>query len=57
MLKKYHSDLTHILQSEKIEIDESLTYEEKPVQLLDRKIKERRNKQIPLMKSCGKITE
>ncbi|XP_027109316.1 uncharacterized protein [Coffea arabica] len=50
MLKKYYPDPTHILQPEEIEIDEALTYEEKPVQLLDRKVKELRNKQIPLVK-------
>ena len=50
MLKKYYPDPTHILQPKEIEIDESLTYEEKPVQLLDRKVKERRNKQILLVK-------
>ncbi|XP_071906041.1 uncharacterized protein [Coffea arabica] len=50
MLKKYYSDPSHILQPKEIEIDESLTYEEKPVQLLDRKVKELRNKQILLVK-------
>ena len=50
IFKKYHPDPTHILQPEEIEIDESLTYEEKPVQLLDRKVKELRNKQISLVK-------
>ncbi|XP_071917037.1 uncharacterized protein [Coffea arabica] len=50
MLKKYHPDPSHILQSESIEIDETLTYEEKPVELLDRKMKELRNKRIPLVK-------
>ena len=54
MLKKYYPDPTHILQLEEIEIDESLTYEEKPVQLLDRKVKELRNKQIPLVKILWK---
>ena len=44
MLKKYHSDPTHILQPEEIEIDKSLTYDKKPVQLLDRKVNELRNK-------------
>nr|XP_027067838.1 uncharacterized protein LOC113693508 [Coffea arabica] len=37
-----------------IEIDEALTYEEKPVQVLDRKVKELRNKQIPLVKVLWK---
>ncbi|XP_027158246.1 uncharacterized protein LOC113759867 [Coffea eugenioides] len=42
--KKYHPDPSHVLQSENIEIDEALTYEEKPVKLLDRKVKELRKK-------------
>ena len=50
MLKKYYPDLSHILHPEEIEINESLTYEEKPVQLLDRKVKELRNNSIPLVK-------
>ncbi|XP_027177971.1 uncharacterized protein LOC113777125 [Coffea eugenioides] len=50
MLKKYHPDLSHILQPESIEIDKTLTYEEKPVKLLDSKVKELRNKRIPLIK-------
>ncbi|XP_027098891.1 uncharacterized protein [Coffea arabica] len=54
IFKKYYPNPTHILQSEEIEIDESLTYEEKPVQLLDRKVKELRNKQIPLVKILWK---
>ncbi|XP_071906064.1 uncharacterized protein [Coffea arabica] len=50
MLKKYHPDPSHILQRKSIEIDETLTYEEKPVKLLVRKVKELRNKRIPLVK-------
>ena len=50
LLKKYHPNPTHVLQSKDIEIDEALTYEKRPVQLLDRKMKELRNKQIPLVK-------
>ncbi|XP_027155708.1 uncharacterized protein LOC113756110, partial [Coffea eugenioides] len=54
MLKKYYPDPTHIVQPEQIEVDEALTYEEKPVRLLDRKAKELRNKQIPLVKILWK---
>ncbi|XP_071901027.1 uncharacterized protein [Coffea arabica] len=54
MLKKYYPDPTHIVQPEEIEVDESLTYEEKPVRLLDRKVKKLRNKQIPLVKILWK---
>ncbi|XP_027182042.1 uncharacterized protein LOC113780441 [Coffea eugenioides] len=50
MLKKYHPDPSYILQPENIEIDETLTYEKKPIKLLDRKVKELRNKRIPLVK-------
>ncbi|XP_027122169.1 uncharacterized protein [Coffea arabica] len=50
MFKKYHPDPSHVLQPENIKIDEALTYEEKPVKLLDRKVKELRNKRIPLVK-------
>ncbi|XP_071924834.1 uncharacterized protein [Coffea arabica] len=50
----YHLDPSHILQPESIDIDEVLTYEEKPVKLLDRKVKELRNKQIPLVKVLWK---
>ena len=39
ILKKYHPDPSHILQPESIEIDETLTYEEKPIKLLDSKVK------------------
>ncbi|XP_071928136.1 uncharacterized protein [Coffea arabica] len=50
MLKNYHPNPTHVLKPEEIGIDESLTYEERPVQILDRKVKELRTKQIPLVK-------
>ncbi|XP_027157139.1 uncharacterized protein LOC113758524, partial [Coffea eugenioides] len=50
MLKKYHLDPSHILQPESIEIDETLTYEEKPIKLLDSKVQELRNKRILLVK-------
>ncbi|KAL5541756.1 hypothetical protein UlMin_009466 [Ulmus minor] len=50
MLKKYVPDLSHILEHESIEVQEDLTYEEKPIQILDRKEKTLRNKVIPLVK-------
>ncbi|XP_071902630.1 uncharacterized protein [Coffea arabica] len=37
LLKKYHPDPTHILPPEDVELDESLTYEERPIQILDQK--------------------
>ncbi|KAL5560428.1 hypothetical protein UlMin_036640 [Ulmus minor] len=50
MLKKYVPDTSHILEQEPMELHEDLTYEEKPVRILDRKTKTLRNKEIPLVK-------
>ncbi|KAL5582903.1 hypothetical protein UlMin_015345 [Ulmus minor] len=50
MLKKYVSDPSHVLEHEPIQVNEDLTYEEKSVQILDRKDKTLRNKVIPLVK-------
>ncbi|XP_027169389.1 uncharacterized protein LOC113769107 [Coffea eugenioides] len=53
-LKKYYPDPSHVLQLEGIEVDESLTYEEGPVKVLEREVKELRNKKIPLVKILWK---
>ena len=50
MLKKYITDPSHVLQSDPVQLKENLTYEEKLVQILDRKAKELRNKKIALVK-------
>ncbi|XP_060194949.1 uncharacterized protein LOC132624142 [Lycium barbarum] len=50
MLKKYRSDPSHVLRIESIEINPDLTYEEEPIQILTREIKEIRKKKIPLVK-------
>ncbi|XP_071900991.1 uncharacterized protein [Coffea arabica] len=50
MLRKYYPDPSHVLQLEGIEVDETLTYEEGPVKILEREVKELRNKKIPLVK-------
>ncbi|XP_071916290.1 uncharacterized protein [Coffea arabica] len=57
LLKKYHPDPIHILPPENVELDESLTYEERPIQILDRKVKDLRTKQIPLVKVLWKHHE
>nr|XP_027101108.1 uncharacterized protein LOC113720463 [Coffea arabica] len=48
MLRKYYPDPSHVLQLEGIEVDETLSYEEGPVKILEREVKELRNKKIPL---------
>ncbi|KAL5564595.1 hypothetical protein UlMin_027759 [Ulmus minor] len=50
MLRKYILDPSHVLESEPIKVREDLTYEEQPVQILDRKDKTLCNKVIPLVK-------
>ena len=50
MLKKYVPDKSHVLEQEPIEIHEDLSFEEKPVRILDYKIKTLRNKDILLVK-------
>ncbi|KAL5548459.1 hypothetical protein UlMin_003690 [Ulmus minor] len=48
--RKYVSDKSHVLEQEPIEIHEDLSFEEKPVRILDHKTKTLRNKEIPLVK-------
>ena len=50
MLWRYQSDPSHVVSSEKIELRPDLTYEEEPVEILARELKELRNKRIPLVK-------
>ncbi|VFQ64092.1 unnamed protein product [Cuscuta campestris] len=50
MLRRYRSDPSHVLPEGAVTLDESLTYEEEPVQILAREVKELRNKTVPLVK-------
>ncbi|KAE8664337.1 hypothetical protein F3Y22_tig00112800pilonHSYRG00034 [Hibiscus syriacus] len=50
MLRKYRSDPSHIVTTEKIEVQPDLNYEEEPVQILAHEVKQLRNKTIPLVK-------
>ena len=50
MLRRYRLDPSHVVSSETIELRPDLTYEEEPVKVLAREIKELRNKRIPLVK-------
>ena len=56
MLRRYRSDPSHVVSSETIELRPDLTYEEEPVDILAREVKELRNKKIPLVKVLGEIT-
>ncbi|XP_060183111.1 uncharacterized protein LOC132613072 [Lycium barbarum] len=44
MLRLYKPDPSHVLNHEEIEISEKLSYEEEPVQILDRQVRRLRTK-------------
>ncbi|XP_057495682.1 uncharacterized protein LOC130780682 [Actinidia eriantha] len=50
MLRKYVADPTHVLQQPPIELEKNLQYEEQPVRIMDSRVKQLRNKSIPLVK-------
>ena len=54
MLRKYISEPSHVLNYEPLQLNQDLTYEKKPVRILDAKEKELRNKRIPLVKVLWK---
>ncbi|KAM6577406.1 hypothetical protein CsatB_029243 [Cannabis sativa] len=54
MLRKYVSNPTHVLSYDTLELAPDLSYEEQPVQILDRKDKVLRNKTIFLIKVLWK---
>ncbi|XP_054781997.1 uncharacterized protein LOC129289231 [Prosopis cineraria] len=50
MLRKYLYDPSHVVETQKVQINEDLTYEEVPVAILDRQIKKLRLKEIASVK-------
>lgn len=50
MLKKCVGDLTSIVPLERLGVDESLSYEKFPVEILDRQVKKLRNKETSSVK-------
>ena len=50
MLKKYISNLFHVLEAPSMELNEDLSFEVQPVGIVDQKLKELRNKVIPMVK-------
>ncbi|KAA3484088.1 DNA/RNA polymerases superfamily protein [Gossypium australe] len=50
MLRRYRSDPSHVIVPSEIEIRFDMTYEEEPIRILAREMKELRNKKIPLVK-------
>ena len=54
MLRRYKSDPLHVVFSETIELRLDFTYEDEPVEILAREVKELRKKRIPLVKVLWK---
>ncbi|XP_073132798.1 uncharacterized protein [Henckelia pumila] len=50
MLRKYQPDSSHVLQPDEAELDKTLIYFERPIQILDRKDNQLRNKSVQLVK-------
>ena len=47
MLRRYCSDTSHILLIQDVQVQEDFTFDEKPKAILDREIRQLRNKQVP----------
>ena len=50
MLRRYRSNLSHVVSLETIELRPDLMYEKEPVEILAQEVKELRKKRIPLVK-------
>ncbi|XP_038890916.1 uncharacterized protein LOC120080343 [Benincasa hispida] len=50
MLRKYIMNPSHIVDFEPLQLNENLSYEEKPAQIVAREVKVLRNREVPLMK-------
>ena len=57
MLRKYIPDPSHLLREQPVQLKENLTYEEIPVQIVDRKEQVLRSKVLPLVKVLWKNQE
>ena len=54
MLRRYRSDTSHILPVQDIQVQEDLTFNKEPKSIIDREIRQLRNKQGPLVKVLWK---
>ena len=50
LLRKYIPDSTHVVDLEPLQLQPDLSYEEKPLRIIDTKVKELKTKQIPFVK-------
>ena len=57
MLKKYVLDPSHILETPPIGLDEDLSFDVRPVAIIDQEMKQLRRKLSPWSKSFGKVMQ
>ena len=50
MLRRYRSNESHIFPVQDIKVQSDFTFDEEPKNILDREVKQSRNKQVPLVK-------
>ena len=50
MLQRYRYDESHIFPIQDIQVQSDFSYDEEPKAILDRDVKQLRNKQVPLVK-------
>ncbi|XP_070005485.1 uncharacterized protein [Nicotiana sylvestris] len=50
MLRRYHDDLSHVLDFSSVQLDKDLSYIEEPVEILDRQVRKLRSKNIASVK-------
>ena len=55
MLRRYRSDISHILPVQDIQVQEDFTFDEEPKVILDREIRQLWNKQVPLVRVLWKL--
>ncbi|CAI0405052.1 unnamed protein product [Linum tenue] len=54
MLRRYRSNPSHVLEPDEIEVQKDLSYVEEPKEIVDRKVKQLRNRSIPMVKVIWK---
>ncbi|XP_062100470.1 uncharacterized protein LOC133806377 [Humulus lupulus] len=50
MIRKYVSDLSHVLSFSELELHQNLSYEERPVRIIEKGVRKFRSKSLPLVK-------
>ena len=50
MLKKHIPDATQVIEPQLVQVRDDLSYDSRPIQIIDRAVKKLRNKEVPLVK-------